>query len=119
MNQPLEVARSAAWRVLTIAVAVCAGMVFLDDLFPHHSLSWDVATSTVAAAAGAIIAFPRANRALLELACLTALSFLIIYDVLDVLVDPIMVADWPIIIIAMLLASWLVGVFGILVFADE
>jgi hypothetical protein len=29
------------------------------------------------------------------------------------------VADWPIVIIAMLVASWLVGVFGILVFADE
>ena len=120
MNQRLEVAQSIAWSAVAASGAYLAVMGFLHDLFPNNSHNWGIAAAIVVGAAGLIIAFPRGSlgRALLTLASLTIASFLISYVVLDALMDPIMRADWPIAIVAMLLALWLARLFAILVF-DE
>ena len=118
----MDVARSTAWGAIAAAISLFAVIGFLQDLLPHNSYNWYAAAAIVGVAAAAILAIPphSAARALLVLASLTIVSFLISYDVLDFMVDPIMAADWPIAIVAMLLALWLlVGVFAILVLDDE
>lgn len=121
MGQPLAVARTAALGAIAAVVALVAVGAFLNDLFPHNWLNWVVAAAIVAGAAGSIIAFRRDSfgRALMWLGSLTVVSFLIIYDVLDALIDPFMRADWPVAIVALLLVLWLQDVLAILVFDDE
>jgi hypothetical protein len=105
---------------MAAAVALLATMEFLSDLLPPDRMNWAVAAAIVAGAAGAIIAFPRdsVGRALGWLASLTLLSFLIIYDVLDALIDPFMRPDWPVAVVAALVVAWLESPLIILVFGE-
>jgi ubiquinone/menaquinone biosynthesis C-methylase UbiE len=115
------VARSGAWGAAASAAAMFAVMAFLNDLFPYHWLNWAVAAAIVAGAAGAIMAFRKESvgRALMWLGSLTVLAFLILYVVLDALIDPFMLADWPVAIVAMLLVLWHQDVLAKAVFADD
>jgi hypothetical protein len=117
----LTVARTATWGSIAAAVGWVAVMAFLDDLFPNVWRNWAVAAAIVAGAAGAIIAFRRGSvgRSLMWLGSLTAVAALIVYVVLDFLIDPFMLADWPVAIAAILLVVWLQNMFAILAFDDE
>jgi SAM-dependent methyltransferase len=117
----LSVARTAASGAIAVAVAVLAVMVFLNDLFPNVWRNSAIAAAIVAGAAGAIIAFQRESvgRALMWLGSLTVVAVLIVYDVLDILIDPFMRADWPIGVAAVLLVVWLQKMFAIRAFDDE
>src|SRR4030095_6027780 len=115
MNQPLQVARSAAGIALAVALAFFAVRAFLHDLWPHNQANSRIAAVVVAGTAAAIFAFPRGSvgRAVLAFSSVTAVSFCIIYDSLDALFDPIIDPDWPITVLAILMGLWLIPVFAI------
>jgi hypothetical protein len=120
MARLLCVARNAAWGVIAAAVAVLAMTEFLSDWFPHSRSDWVAALAIVGGAVAAIIAFPRdgVGRALTWLASLTLTSFLIIYDLLDALFDPLTRPDWPVAVVAVLLVLSLESMLVILVFGE-
>ena len=49
----------------------------------------------------------------------TVVTLLLIYDVLDALLDPFIAADWPIVVAAVLLVIGLGTLMGILISDDE
>lgn len=121
MDRPVTNARSAVWVAIAAAVSLLAITAFLNDRYPHDWRDWGVAGAIVVGAAGAIMAFRRDSlaRALMWFASLALVTLLIIYDVLDALVDPFIEADWPIAVIAILLVIGLATVLGILISDDE
>ena len=121
MDRPVAAARSAAWVAIALAVPLLAITAFLNDLYPRDWRDWGIAGAIVVSAAGAIMAFRRDSlaRALIWFASLAVVSLLIVYDVLDALVDPFIDADWPIAVIAILLVVGLATVLGILISDDE
>ena len=120
MDRPAG-ARKAIWVVAALAVSLAAIMAFLTDQFPRDWRDWTVAGVIVAGAAGALASFRRYSlgRALMWFVSLAVVTLLIIYDVLDALIDPFVEADWPIAVIALLLVVGLGTVLGILVSDDE
>jgi hypothetical protein len=121
MDRPKAVARSTLWVAIAAAVSLAAIIAFLNDIYPHEWRDWAVAGAIVAAAAGAIMAFRRDSlaRALMWFASLAVVTLLIIYDVLDALVDPFIEADWPVAVIAILLVIGLATLLGILISDEE
>jgi hypothetical protein len=121
MGRPLSVARSAIWTAIATAIALLAVIAFLRDQYPKDWTAWAVAGATVAGVAGAFIAFKRESlgRALLWLASLIVVAFLVIFDVLDAIVDPFIDADWPVAAMAVLLVIGLGTFLSILVADDE
>jgi peptidoglycan/LPS O-acetylase OafA/YrhL len=120
MDRPLVDPRSAVWAAIAAAVALLAITAFLNDLYPRDWRDLEIAGAVVAGAAGAIFTFRRDSlaRALMWFASLAVVTALILYDVLDVLVDPFIKSDWPVAAIAMLLVIGLATVLGILI-SDE
>jgi hypothetical protein len=106
---------------LAVAIPLVAFSAFLNDLFPNNWRNWAVAAAVVAGAIGAIIAFRQDSlgRAVIWLASLTVVTFLIIYDVLDALIDPFIEADWPVAVVAILLVLGLGSLLGALISDDE
>lgn len=118
MNQSLQAARFAAWSAAAAAVAFFAVRALLIDLFPYHSGNSRLAAAVVAGAAAAILAFPKGSvgRALLALGSLMFVTFCISYDALDLLLEPVLEADWPIAVLAVLAGLWIGPVFAIFMF---
>jgi peptidoglycan/LPS O-acetylase OafA/YrhL len=121
MDRPRAVARSAVWVAIAVAVSLLAIMAFLYDLYPRDWRDWGIAGAIVAGAAGAIVAFRRDSlaRAVMWFVSLGVVAVLVVYDVLDALVDPFIEADWPIAVIAILLVIGLATLLGILISDDE
>lgn len=121
MNRPEAVARPVVWGAIAISLSLLAITAFLNDLRPHDWWDWAIAGTIVVGVAGAIVAFRRdsVGRALTWFVSLTLVTLLVIYDVLDVLVDPFIDADWPIAVIAALLVITLATLLGILISDDE
>ena len=113
--------RSGAWVAFAVGVSLLAIGAFLRDLFPRDWSDWAVAVTIVAGVAGAIITFRRESmgRAFMWLLSLTVVTVLLIYDVLDALLDPFMTADWPIGVVAVLLVVGLGTLLGVLISDDE
>ena len=121
MDRPTAVARSAIWVAAALAVSLAAILVFLDDQYVRDWRSWSLAGVMVVGAAGAIVSFRRYSlgRAVMWFVSLTIVTLLIIYDVLDALIDPFVEADWPVAIIALLLVVGLGTMMGILISDDD
>jgi len=121
MNQPLQAAGSVVWNALAAAVAFFAVRAFLHDAFPDASGISRISAAVVAVTAAAIIAFPPGSlgRILLGLGSAAVVSFCISYDALEFLFDAIVGPDWPIALMAVLVALWLVPVFAIFMFRDN
>ena len=121
MDRLVSVARPALWVAVCVAVAFLAIAAFLNDLGPRGWHDWAAAGTIVAGAAGAIVAFRRDSlgRALIWFVSLALMALLIIYDVLDALVDPFMAADWPIAVIAIVLVVGLWTLLGFEISDDE
>jgi len=121
MGRPVTVARSAAWIAIAAAVPLIAIAAFLGDFLPLEWEDWAIAGAIVASVAGAIVTFRRDSfgRALTWFASLTVVALLIIYDVLDAIIDPFVKADWPVAVVAILLVAGLGGFLTILIADDE
>jgi hypothetical protein len=109
--------RSALWPAIAIALCLLATAGFLHDLGLRELRSWELGVLLVAGATITLLNLPRDGlaRALVWYVSLTAAAFLIVYDVLDTLLDPFLRADWPIAAIATLLI-W--GLHAILLEGD-
>ena len=118
MNQSLQAARFAAWSAVAATVAFFAVRALLIDLFPYHSGNARLAVVVVAGAVAAILAFPRGSvgRSLLALGSLMFVTFCISYDALDLLLEPVLKADWPIAVLAVLAGLWIGPVFALFMF---
>ena len=112
-------ARVVACNAAACTVAVLAIVAFLNELLAYNWLNWAVAAAIVTGVAATIGASRKngVGRALLWVGSLTAIAFVILYVVLDALVDPFMLADWPVAIVVMLLVLWHETVLGNVVFA--
>jgi len=121
MDRAITFARSSAWCVLGIIVALVAVAAFLRDLFPHDLRAWTVAGLVVAGAAATIAAFKRESlgRSLMWLASLAVVTLLIIYDLLDAMLDPFLEADWLIAVVAGLLVIGLGSLLGVLISEED
>ena len=108
-----------ACNAAACTVAVLAIVAFLNELLAYNWLNWAVAAAIVTGVAATIGASRKngVGRALLWVGSLTAIAFVILYVVLDALVDPFMLADWPVAIVVMLLVLWHETVLGNVVFA--
>jgi hypothetical protein len=121
MEEPIALARPAASAVVAVAISLLAIALFLNDLFPRGWQDWAIAGTLVAGVSGAILALKRDSfaRALMWLLSFTVVTLLLIYDVLDALLDPFIAADWPIAVAAVLLVIGLGTLLGILISDDE
>ena len=120
MGRPNTVVRSAALIAIAAGLQLVAVALFLRDWFPLDERAWAIAATVVAGVAGTIVMFRRDSlgRALIWFASLAIVTLLIIYDVLDALIDPFMEADWPIIVVAIVLVAGL-GVLLIALISDD
>ena len=84
--------------VLGIAVGLLCTEGFLRDLGETGWRPWEFALVPVMAAAIAVLALPKSSFARTAVvACSMILAaFFIVYDAVDLLLDPIMAADWPV-----------------------
>ena len=106
---------SVRWNALLPAIAIALGLlsvaVFLRDLGVRGLGDWEVAALLVTGAAFALLMLSRESlaRELLWLISMASLAFLILYDLLDALLDPLMQADWPIAAFALILiCAWII-----------
>lgn len=83
---------------LAIGLGVLAVEIFLRDLGVQNLRSWGAAAIVVAAVSCAALALPRDSlaRALIWFLTLPVAGFLVLYDLLDSLLDPYVSADWPV-----------------------
>jgi peptidoglycan/LPS O-acetylase OafA/YrhL len=121
MKRPAPVVRSAAWMAFGIGIALLAIAAFLNDRSPHAWQDWAVAATIVAGISGAIVMFKpdSMGRSLMWLLSLSIVTLLLIYDVLDALLDPFMQADWPIGVVAIVLVVAIGVLLDILISDDE
>jgi hypothetical protein len=121
MGRPVAFARSAAWIAIVISIPLIAIGLFLRDLFPLDWQDWAVAGTIVAGTAGAIVTLRQHSkaRALTWLVSLAIVAMLVVYDVLDAIIDPFFQADWLIIIVAILLVAGLGHLLSVLISDDE
>lgn len=121
MGRPIAVARSAAWIAIAVAIPLVAIAFFLRDLISPGWRDWAIAGAIVAGTAGAIVTFRRHSmaRALTWFLSLAIVAMLVVYDVLDAMIDPFMEADWPVMIVAILLVAGLGHLLSILISDDE
>lgn len=112
--------RSMAEGAIIAGIGALAILAFLYDLYPGNEGNWRVTAAVVTIFAGTSIIFSRdrVGSRLFRLASLSVVAFLIIYDGLDVLVDPFLKADWPVALVAFLAVLRLESMFIILLF-DE
>ena len=110
------VPRNAVWPAIAIALGLLAIAGFVHDLGFRELRSWEVAALLVGGATIALLTLPKESlaRALVGYISITASAFLIVYDVLDMMLDPVMKADWPIAILATLVTWGLdAALFGV------
>ena len=90
--------RDARWPAIGIAVGLLAIVGFLHDLGIRHLESWAIAAAMVAGTAISVLVLPREGlpRALIWFGAVLVAAFLILYNVLDAILDPLIRADWPI-----------------------
>jgi hypothetical protein len=121
MGRAVAVARSAAWIAIAITVPLIAIGLFLRELLPFDWQDWAIAGAIVAGTAGAIVTLRRDSmaRALVWFASLAIVALLVTYDVLDAAIDPFIAADWPVVIVAVLLVAGLGSLLSILISDDE
>lgn len=121
MGKAMSVARSAAWITIAIAVPLIAIAVFLGDLFALDWREWAIAGTIVAGMFGAIMTFRRDSmaRALAWFASLAIVTLLLIYDVLDAIIDPFIAADWPISVVAIAVVASLGSLLSSLISEDD
>lgn len=121
MGRTVSVARSVIRTAIAVVIPLLAVVAFLMDQYPQDWTAWAVAGTIIAGVAGAFIAFKRESlgRALMWIASLIVVTFLIFFDVLDAIVDPFIDADWPVAVIAVLLVIGLGTFLSILVADDE
>ena len=110
MDRVASPLRNVLWPAIAIALGLLATAGFLRDLGLRGLHSWELAALLVAGAAIALLTLPRDGlaRALVALVAAIAAAFLIAYDVLDTLLDPVIKADWPIAALAAVLI-WALG----------
>jgi ubiquinone/menaquinone biosynthesis C-methylase UbiE len=111
---PLNGARSTVWTITAIAVAIVVVTAFLWDLVFHDWRSWAIAVSLVLGIAGANLALKQGQpaRTMVCVGSLAIVTLLLIYDVVDAIIDPFMEADWPVAIVAVLLGFGLERLFA-------
>jgi hypothetical protein len=113
MRQKIAVLRkNALLPALAIGLGVLAVEIFLSDLGVQNLRSWGAAGIVVAAVSCAALALPRDSlaRALVWFLTLPVAGFLVLYDLIDSLLDPYVNADWPIAGVSFLLVLLLEAV---------
>ena len=90
--------RNFFWPALAISIGLLCTEGFLRDLGETGWRPWEFALVPVMAAAIAVLALPKSSFARTAVvACSMILAaFFIVYDAVDLLLDPIMAADWPV-----------------------
>lgn len=93
-----RIRRNLIWPALAIAAGLLSTEFFLRDLGETGWRPWELALIPVAAAAVALLALPKASLARTAVVACTMIlaAFFITYDAVDLLLDPIMTADWPV-----------------------
>ena len=94
--------RDVLWPAIWIAGGLLATVGFFRDMELPGLLSVGIAVAMITGTTIVVLMLPRESvvRALIWCGSVLVSAFLIIYDLLDALLDPLIYADWPIAIFA-------------------
>ena len=94
--------RDVLWPSVWIATGLLATVAFFRDMELPGLQSLGIAVAMITGTTTVVLMLPRESitRALIWFGSVLVSAFLIIYDVVDAILDPIVHADWPIAIFA-------------------
>ena len=97
-----RIRRNLVWPALATVTSLLCAEYFLRDLGETGWRPWELAAIPVAVAAIALLALPKSSLARTAVLAFTMIlaAFFIVYDVVDLLLDPFMAADWPVAAVA-------------------
>ena len=117
MDRVVSPLRALLWPAIAAGLGLLATAGFLLDRGLRELRAWPIAGLVVSGAVIALLILPRNGvaRIIVVVGAAIAAGFLMLYDVLDVLLDPVLSADWPIAVLATVLT---VALGGLLVTVD-
>lgn len=121
MDRSASMLRDALWPAIWIAAGLLATVGFFHDLGLPGLQSWVIAVAMITGTTIVVLMLPRESiaRALIWFGTVLVSAFLILYDVLDAILDPLIYADWPIAGVAIAVVMGLTAALFVMVTDDD